>query len=110
MVASDRPTATLDSHESCKQILWTSARGNTARNPQISTNTADNQGCHRRDSAAGESVVRERLRKAQAAPTHAPKFTTVTAQSAAHQRKGAGQVPKSVNVWRWERFKGSDIR
>jgi len=37
MVATERPTKTLESHVSNRQILWTSARGNTARNAQPNT-------------------------------------------------------------------------
>jgi len=48
MVASERPTPTLDSHESSRQMRCTSARGNTERKPHTITNTADSASCVRR--------------------------------------------------------------
>ncbi len=58
IVATDRPTATLDSHESTTQMRCTSARGNTERKAQPNTNGADSNSCLRRVGSAGSRTAR----------------------------------------------------
>src|SRR5688572_24276966 len=82
IIATVRPTATLDSHESTTTMRWTSARGKTDRNAHPNTNGADSQTCRQRTACAGS--LPSRRTGITAASTHAQMLTTLIADSAIH--------------------------
>ena len=82
IIATDRPTATLDSHESTTQMRCTSARGNTDRKAQPNTNGADSKSCQRRVGRAGSPAARRS--GSTPASNQAQMLTTLTPIRANH--------------------------
>ena len=93
-VATDRPTMTLDSRESTRTMRGMSYTGNTERNAQPNTYTADNSNCTRAGESAAASITGAARVTATADSEQRAKFSTAIARSRTCQPLTAfGVVP-----------------